>query len=104
MIIFKISRIKSTNFSHNSTKTRLSVEKYTVADMMASTVIYTRCRPWPAKNPTAKRSTPAITQNRKSITAVTVFEPVRRRITRNTSYKNPAATPKSSAETASINC
>ncbi|SHI19700.1 hypothetical protein SAMN02745823_03263 [Sporobacter termitidis DSM 10068] len=67
---------------------------------MAITFIKIRCRPWPSEMPRRKSARPVISQNRKSVTAVTVFERLLWRTTRKKSYKNPAAIPRTKEDAA----
>ncbi len=59
-----------------------------------------RWRPSPSDRPRRKSAAPIITQNKRSVTAVTVFERVLWRITRKKSYKKPAAAPRKREEAA----
>lgn len=61
-----------------------------------------RWRPSPSERPRRNSAAPMMTQNKKSVTAVTVFERVLWRMTRKKSYKNPAAAPKKREEAAWI--
>jgi hypothetical protein len=67
---------------------------------MAIIFIKTRCRPCPRDKPRRNSAIPVMTQNKKSVTAVTVFERVLWRTTRKKSYKKPAAAPKKREEAA----
>jgi hypothetical protein len=83
----------SASLLHTNIAGLLSVQKYKIAPRTARTFIKIRCRPCPADKPSKKSAAPAISQNRKSVAAVTDFERVRCRTTRKKSYKNPAAAP-----------
>lgn len=71
-----------------------------MAPSIAKIFINTRCRPCPRDSPSRKSASPVISQNRKSVTAVMVFERDRRRTTRKKSYKKPAAAPRIKEEAA----
>jgi hypothetical protein len=59
-----------------------------------------RCRPPPRDRPSRKTARPVMSQNRKSVAAVTAFDGARRRTTRNRSYMKPAAAPRIREEAA----
>ncbi len=84
------------------TVSRLKVQKYKIPPRMAIIFMKMRCRPAPRERPSRKSAIPVITQNKKSVTAVTVLERVLCRTTRKKSYKNPAAAPKKREEAAWI--
>jgi hypothetical protein len=76
------------------------VQKYSTAPRKDKIIMNSLWRPCPSDKPSRNSPRPHTSQNRKSVTAVTVFDRALLLTTRKISYKKPAAAPSTREEAA----